>query len=105
MQLKLLAEPSGAGHRLVWLAGALAMVCCGLLGVANRAHASGVFSSETIYWANFDKHPATIGFAPTGYAGGGFPSGEIVPTGAEIQSPEGMAFDPGNDRIYVASSE
>jgi DNA-binding beta-propeller fold protein YncE len=105
MQLKLLAEPSSAGHRLIWLAGAIALVCCGLLGVATRAHASGVFFSETIYWANFDKHPATIGFAPTGYAGGGFPSGEIVPTGAEIRSPEGMAFDPNNDRIYVASSE
>jgi DNA-binding beta-propeller fold protein YncE len=79
-----------------------------VLWVAGRRHPRPCFRSffsETIYWANFGKHPATIGFAPTGYAGGGFPSGEIVPNGAEIRSPEGMAFDPDNDRIYVASSE
>lgn len=97
--MKLLAVPTSEGHRLLRLAGAIALVSCGFLGVVNRAPAS-----QTVYWENFDQHPVTIGFAPTGFVGGGYLSGEIVPTGAEIRSPEGMAFDPDNDRIYVASS-
>jgi DNA-binding beta-propeller fold protein YncE len=104
MYVKLLVGHPSAGHRLLRFAGAIALASCALLSIVGRAQASGVLFSETLYWENFDQHPATIGFAPTGYDGGGFPSGEIVPNGAEIQSPEGMAFDSDNHRIYVASS-
>lgn len=103
--MKLLAEPPGSWHPLVRLVAAIALVSGALLGVVAGAQASETFFSETVYWENYDQHPATIGFAPTGFDGGGFPSGELVPNGAEIRSPEGMAFDPANDRIYVASSE
>jgi hypothetical protein len=93
--LKLLTEPLSSRHRLAWMVSALALVSCALLGLAARARAS-----ETIYWDNYDGHPGTIGFANIDGTGGG----ELVPTGAEFLSPEGMAFDPVNDRIYVASA-
>src|ERR1700679_1917093 len=94
-----------SGHRSLWLVGAaIALMFGALVGVATRAQAAEIPFSQTVYWANYGRDPATISFAPTGFDGGGFPSGEIVPSGAEIHSPEGMAFDPDNDRIYVASS-
>jgi hypothetical protein len=93
--LKLLSEPSGSRHRLAWMVGAFALVSCALLGIVARAHAS-----ETIYWDNFEA-PTTIGFANIDGTGGGLLNTEAV----EIDSPEGLAYDPHNGRIYVANSE
>jgi hypothetical protein len=94
--LKLLAEPSGSRHRLTWLVGAIALVSCALLGLTARAHAS-----ETIYWDNYDEHPATIGSANIDGTGGGLLNTAAV----DIESPEGLAYDPQNGRIYVANSD
>jgi hypothetical protein len=75
---------------------ALALVSCALLGLAARAHAS-----ETIYWDNCSDEPATIGFANGDGTGGGLLNTKAI----EIESPEGLAYDPHNGRIYVANSE
>ncbi len=84
-QLKLLVEPTGSRHRLTWLVGAIALVSCVLLGVSARAHAS-----ETIYWDNYGDEPATLAFANIDGNGGGL----LNTTAVEIESPEGLAYDP-----------
>lgn len=94
--MKLLAEPLGSRHRLTWLVGAIALVSCALLGVAARAHAS-----ETIYWDNYGAEPATIASANIDGTGGGLLNTAAV----QIESPEGLAYDPQNGRIYVANTD
>jgi DNA-binding beta-propeller fold protein YncE len=78
------------------MVGAIALVSCALLGLAAHAHAS-----ETIYWDNYRAEPATIAFANIDGAGGGL----LNTAGVEIESPEGLAYDPQNGRIYVANSD
>jgi len=100
--LKLLLEPSGSRHRLAFLAGAVALVSFALLSIVGRAEAS-----ETIYWDNYGATPATIGFANIDGTGGGVLSNanlQLPGTEVEISSPEGLAYDPANGRIYVANS-
>jgi hypothetical protein len=91
--LKLLAEPLGSRHRLTWLVGAIALVSCALLGLAAHAHAS-----ETVYWNNYDS--SGVGFANIDGTGGG----ELELGKTVMDDPEGLAFDPANGRIYIASS-
>jgi DNA-binding beta-propeller fold protein YncE len=93
-QLKLFAEPLGSRHRLTWLVGAIALVSCALLGVAARAHAS-----ETIYWDNYNF--GNVAFANIDGTGGA----KLDVSETEIESPEGMAFDPATGLIYIASSQ
>jgi hypothetical protein len=90
--LKPHAEPAGSGHRHAFLAGALALVSLALLGIAARAHAS-----ETVYWDNYNA--GSVAFANIDGSGGG----ELKSEEIEISEPEGMAFDPVNGRIYIAS--
>jgi DNA-binding beta-propeller fold protein YncE len=100
--LKLLLEPSGSRHRLAFLAGAIAFVSFALLSIVGRAEAS-----ETIYWDNYGATPTTIGFANIDGTGGGVlnnASLQLPGTEVEINSPEGLAYDPANGRIYIANS-
>jgi hypothetical protein len=90
--LNLLAEPTGSRHRLGLLAAVVALVSFALLGVAARAHAS-----ETMYWDNYST--SDVSFANVNGTGGG----ALNVTGAGIDEPEGMAYDPANGRIYIAS--
>jgi hypothetical protein len=76
------------------MVGAIALVSCALMGLAAHAHAS-----ETIYWDNYNSDG--VAFANIDGAGGA----ELNVEETEIQSPEGMAFDPANGLIYVASSQ
>jgi CARDB len=91
--LKLHTERLGSRHRLSWLVGAIALVSCVLLGLAARAHAS-----ETIYWDNYNI--GGVAFANIDGSGGS----ALNVSETEISDPEGMAFDPANGLIYIASS-
>jgi hypothetical protein len=91
--LKLLTEPLGSRHRLTWSVGAIALISCALLGLAARAHAS-----ETLYWDNY--HGDSIGSANIDGSGG-----RLLDLGTTaVDGPEGLAFDPANDRIYIAGN-
>jgi DNA-binding beta-propeller fold protein YncE len=84
------------------IAAAATLATLALLAIASRAHAS-----ETIYWDNYGATPTTIGFANIdGTAGGVLNLANVAAPGAEVEidSPEGIAYDPLNGRIYVASS-
>jgi hypothetical protein len=95
--LNRLAEPFGSRHRLTWLVGAIALATCALLGLAAHARAA-----ETVYWINHDSTPPTIGFANadgTGSGGGSLGTGAVT-----LGSPEGLAYDPANGRVYIADA-
>lgn len=91
--MKLLAEPVGSGRRLALLAGAITFAMLAVLAIAARAQAS-----ETIYWDNYDG--ASVSYANIDGSGGG-----LLALSNKIAQPEGMAFDPADGRIYIASSE
>jgi hypothetical protein len=85
------------------LSGAVALACLSMLGVAGTASAA-----ETIYWDNYAASPTTIGFASIDGSGGGVLGNASVAkpgTEVELRSPEGLAYDPANGRIYVANSD
>lgn len=91
--MKLRTEPSGSQNRLAWMVGAIGLVSCVLLGVAAHAHAS-----ETIYWDNYNGH--SIGTANIDGTGA-----HLLDLGeTTISGTEGLAFDPTNDRIYIANN-
>lgn len=90
--MNLLAEPSGSRRRLTFLVGAVALVSFALLSIASRAHAS-----ETIYWDNYGSN--NVSFSNLNGTGGG----ALNIAGAEIEGPEGQAYDPVNGRIYIAA--
>ncbi len=94
--MKLLDEPSGVGRRSALIAAAVTFAMLVVLVIAAKAQAS-----ETIYWDNYEATPASISFAGIDGNGGGL----LNTVGATIEHPEGMAFDPANGRIYVASSK
>lgn len=75
------------------IAGAVTFAMLALLAIAARAHAS-----ETIYWNNYDSN--SVAFANIDGTGGG----ALNASAAEIEDPEGIAYDPANGRFYVASS-
>lgn len=100
--MKLLAEPLGAGRRVALIATAVTFAMLALLAIASRAHAS-----ETIYWDNYNASPSSIAFANVdGTLGGALNLASVEEPGTEVEisSPEGIAYDPANGRIYVASS-
>jgi DNA-binding beta-propeller fold protein YncE len=80
--VKLLAESRDSGRRLA------------VLALAARARAT-----ETIYWDNYQDIPATIGSADITGSGGGL----LNLGGIKLDTPEGMAYDPVTNRLYVAS--
>lgn len=88
-------EPVGVGRRLALIAATVTFAMLALLAIAAKAHAS-----ETVYWDNYDATPPSVSFANIDGSGGG----SLGITGATIKEPEGMAYDPVNGRIYVASS-
>lgn len=49
---------------------------------------------------NYDAGPTTVGFANIDGTGGG----ALNLAGAELDDPEGMAFDPANGRLYIANA-
>ncbi|MBS1878240.1 MAG: hypothetical protein JST31_01875 [Actinobacteria bacterium] len=61
--------------------------------------APGARGAEIVYWDNFRDNPATVSWAGVDGSGGGVVAGG----GVEIREPEGMAYDPVSNRIYVAS--
>ncbi|HTR76208.1 MAG TPA: hypothetical protein VMH33_13215 [Solirubrobacterales bacterium] len=91
--MKLSVEPFDTGRRIALVAGAIVLAVVAVLAIAARAQAT-----ETIYWDNYNV--GTLSFANIDGTGGG----ELNSAGLEIEEPEGMAFDPANGRIYVASS-
>ena len=100
--MKLLAEPLAAGRRVALIATAATFAMLALLAIASRAHAS-----ETIYWDNYNASPTTIAFANVdGTSGGSLNLTNVEEPGTEVEisNPEGIAYDPANGRIYVASS-
>ena len=74
---------------------AFAFVLVALFTIATRAQAA-----ETIYWDNYDASPPSVSFA--GIDGGG--GGSLNLSGAELDDPEGMAYDSVTNRLFVASS-
>lgn len=98
--MKLLVEPTGSRLRLGRLAGAIALVSFALFALTARAQAS-----ETLYWDNYDTVPPTVAFANLDGSGGGALSAQVIGapgTEVEMKSPEGIAYDPANGRIYLA---
>ncbi len=65
------------------------IVCAGLVLAASAS------AADTVYWAN--EVGSTISFANLNGSGGG---GNLSTTGAERNSPEGMAIDPATGKIY-----
>lgn len=60
--------------------------------------AAGARAAELVYWDNHGVEPASISWAPLDGGVGG-----VLSTGsAEIRAPEGMAYDPVANRLYVA---
>lgn len=93
--MKFLAESRSSGRRLALLAGAMTFAMLAVLAIAARARAT-----ETIYWDNYEATPSSLSFANIDGSGGG----ALDLAGTEIKDPEGIAFDPANNRLYVASS-
>jgi DNA-binding beta-propeller fold protein YncE len=79
---------------------AVVLALIGLAFAAFLAFAARAQASETIYWDNYSTEPATIGAT----AIDGSASALLNLTGATLESPEGMAYDPVTNRIYVGSS-
>jgi hypothetical protein len=92
--VKLLDESRGSGRRLALLAGAMTFAMLAVLAVAARARAT-----ETIYWDNYRDNPTTIGSADITGSGGGL----LNLGGLEIETTEGMAYDPVTNRLFIAS--
>jgi hypothetical protein len=74
---------------------AFALIFVGLFAVASRAQAA-----ETIFWDNYSLEPETIGAADIT----GSNATSLNLTGATLDSPEGMAYDPVANRLYVGSA-
>lgn len=84
-------------HRHLAMGSALiALAFVALFAFAARAQAA----TENIYWDNYSATPESVAFADiTGSGGGG-----LNQTGATLASPEGMAYDPVTNRMFVGSS-
>jgi hypothetical protein len=76
-------------------------VCAGILTIALSAMlwiASSAKASEVIYWENYKDN--TIAYANIDGSGGGL----LNLTGITLNDPEGMAYDPVTNRLFVANS-
>jgi len=67
-----------------------------LLAFATRAQAA----TENIYWDNYSLTPQNVAFSDITGSGGG----PLNLTGATLKDPEGMAYDPVTNRLFVGSS-
>jgi hypothetical protein len=79
----------------------MAAVCAGLLAIAFTALlwvASSAKAAEVIYWENYKDN--TIAYANIDGSGGGL----LNLTGITLSDPEGMAYDPVTNRLFVANS-
>lgn len=84
-------------HRRFAVGSALiALAFVALLAFAARAQAA----TENIYWDNYSATPESVAFADITGSGGGV----LNQTGATLESPEGMAYDPVTNRMFVGSS-
>jgi DNA-binding beta-propeller fold protein YncE len=63
--------------------------------------APGAQAAESIYWDNYSANPNSVGFANIDGSGGG----PLNLAGATLRGPEGMAYDPVTNRLFVASYE
>lgn len=63
--------------------------------------AAGARAAEFVYWNNYSGDPDTIAFAGIDGSGGGVLNASGAP---QIESPEGMAYDPVTNRLFVANS-
>jgi len=86
----------GPGWRLRRLAGAMLLMAFCLMAWA----ASSAFGVERVFWDNYRDSPATIGSSNLD----GSQGAALNLSGAEVKSPEGMAYDSVTGRLYVASS-
>jgi len=82
-------------RRIPLIAAAVAVLT--LVGVMLAA--SSARATELVYWDNYKAEPATIGTAQTDGSGGT----SVNLTGVEIRQPEGMAYDPVTNRLYLAN--
>ena len=89
--MKFSSEPLGSGRRLALAAAAATFAMLAVLAIAGRAQAA-----ETIYWNNYSG--GSIGFANPDGTGGG----ELNLAGAELDNPEGDAYDTVTNRLFVA---
>lgn len=75
------------------LTGILATAFVAALWMASSARAA-----ELVYWDNYGE--STVAFANIDGTGGGL----LNLAGAELENPEGMAYDPATNRLFVAGS-
>jgi DNA-binding beta-propeller fold protein YncE len=85
-----------AGTRRIPL---LAAAVAALTLIALVAGSSAARAAELVYWDNYRDEPATIAFSNTDGSGGG----ALNLAGVEIIQPEGMAYDPVTNRLYIAN--
>jgi hypothetical protein len=89
-------ESSGLRRAFAAFAGILAIALAAVLWAASSTHAA-----EFIYWDNYGGDPDTIGFAGIDGSGGGVLNLSGSP---ELSSPEGMAYDPVTNRLFVSNA-
>jgi DNA-binding beta-propeller fold protein YncE len=89
------SESSAPRRAFAAFAGVFAIALAAVLWAASSAPAA-----ELIYWNNYDDDPDSIGFANIDGSGGG----ALNLTGSPgLDSPEGMAYDPVTNRLFVAN--
>jgi DNA-binding beta-propeller fold protein YncE len=91
-----ITESSGPRRAFTAFAGILALALAAVLWAASSAPAA-----ELIYWNNWDGDPDTIGFASIDGSGGGAQNLAGAP---QLESPEGMAYDPVTNRLFVTNA-
>ena len=74
----------------------IALAFVALLAFAARAQAA----TENIYWDNYSLTPQNVAFSDITGSG----AAPLNLTGATLEDPEGMAYDPVTNRLYVGSS-
>lgn len=92
--MSLVSERRDSRRRAV-ISATIILAFVALLAFAGRAQAA-----ELVYWNNYGAEPDSIGFAAIDGTGGG----ALNLSGANLQSPEGMAIDPVTGKLYIGSS-
>jgi DNA-binding beta-propeller fold protein YncE len=80
-------------NRVAGIAFAFALACGGL-----SVAAPATWAANSLYWANYSAN--TISFASLGNTGGG----NLNTSGATVNGPSGVSFDPTAGRIYWANA-
>lgn len=91
----LLATERRGRRQIAAASASIALALIVLLALVGHARAA-----ENIYWDNYSLDPETIGVASISGAG----ASALNLTGATLNDPEGMAYDPVANRMYVGSS-